>query len=327
MPAISVIVPVYKVEKYIHRCVDSILGQTFTDFELILVDDGSPDNCGAICDEYAAKDSRIAVIHQENGGLSAARNAGIDWAFANSDSQWLSFIDSDDWVHPQYLEQLHQAAMSQHCELAVCGFAKVDKQTPFKDTTAKRSTCDTEEYFINQTSNAVPACGKLYLKEHFCNIRYPIGRLHEDEFITYKLIFRSNKIAVVDGELYYYFFNATGITQSEWSPKRLDALDACEERIGYFQTHNNPTMVRHSIIMLLSYIYLAQSKIDLCHDPKQRKTYTVLLKRHVRKILMRHKDIAVSDMAGIYEFAYPIEMQIYWYTKAFLRKLRLEKWK
>ena len=103
MPIISVIVSVYKVEPYIRQCVDSILAQTFTDFELILVDDGSPDNCGAICDEYAAQDCRVRVIHQENGGLSAARNAGIDWAFANSDSQWLAFVDSDDWVHPDYL--------------------------------------------------------------------------------------------------------------------------------------------------------------------------------------------------------------------------------
>ena len=92
---VSVIVPVYKVEKYIHRCVDSILAQSFRDFELILVDDGSPDNCGAICEEYAAKDSRIHVIHQANGGLSAARNTGIEWALAHSDSQWLTFIDRD----------------------------------------------------------------------------------------------------------------------------------------------------------------------------------------------------------------------------------------
>lgn len=96
MSEITVVVPVYKVEQYLHRCIDSILVQTYRDFELILIDDGSPDSCGMICDEYAKSDSRIHVIHQENGGLSAARNAGIDWAFANSDSQWLTFIDSDD---------------------------------------------------------------------------------------------------------------------------------------------------------------------------------------------------------------------------------------
>ena len=104
MPQISVIVPVYKVEAYLARCVDSVLAQTFSDFDLILVDDGSPDNSGAICDEYAEKDPRIVVIHQKNGGLSAARNAGIEWAFAHSNSQWLNFIDSDDWVHPEYLD-------------------------------------------------------------------------------------------------------------------------------------------------------------------------------------------------------------------------------
>ena len=126
MPAISVIVPVYKVEKYIHRCVDSILGQTFTDYELILVDDGSPDNCGAICDEYAVKDSRIVVIHQENGGLSAARNTGIDWSFANSDSRWLTFIDSDDWVHPEYLQRLLAAAVEHNVSVSICGYAQTE---------------------------------------------------------------------------------------------------------------------------------------------------------------------------------------------------------
>ena len=111
MPKISVIVPIYNVEKYLRRCVDSILNQTFSDFELILVDDGSPDNCGKICDEYAVKDRRIVVIHQKNGGLSTARNAGIDWAFVNSNSQYLSFIDRDDWVHPDFLEFLYRAIL------------------------------------------------------------------------------------------------------------------------------------------------------------------------------------------------------------------------
>ena len=104
MPEISVIVPVYKVETFIHRCVDSILCQSFEDFELILVDDGSPDSCGDICEAYAAKDSRIHVIHQENGGLSAARNTGIDYVMEHSTSKWLAFVDSDDWLHPDFLK-------------------------------------------------------------------------------------------------------------------------------------------------------------------------------------------------------------------------------
>lgn len=124
MPEISVIVPVYKVEPYLRRCVDSILSQTFTDFEVILVDDGSPDDCPAICDEYAGKDERVRVIHQENGGLSAARNAGLDWVFANSDSRWISFVDSDDCVHPKFLEYLHRAGVENNVQISICTYKK-----------------------------------------------------------------------------------------------------------------------------------------------------------------------------------------------------------
>ena len=131
---ISVIVPVYKVEKYIHRCVDSILTQTFTDFELILVDDGSPDNCGIICDEYALKDNRIHVIHKENGGLSDARNAGIDWAFENSNSEWLTFIDSDDWVHPKYFEAMVRAAQIYRTEIAICNYLEAETFMDFESS-------------------------------------------------------------------------------------------------------------------------------------------------------------------------------------------------
>ena len=112
MAEISIIVPVYKVENYLYRCIESIISQTFTDYELILIDDGSPDKCGDICEEYAKKNDRIHVIHQKNGGLSAARNAGIDWSYKYSNSTWITFIDSDDWVSPDYLEALCTAAVS-----------------------------------------------------------------------------------------------------------------------------------------------------------------------------------------------------------------------
>lgn len=117
MAKISVVVPVYNVEKYLCRCVDSILAQTFSDFELILVDDGSPDKCGAICDEYTKKDSRVYVIHKENGGLSDSRNVGIKWAIENSDSEWIAFIDSDDWIYEKYLEILLDGIYKYNCIL------------------------------------------------------------------------------------------------------------------------------------------------------------------------------------------------------------------
>ena len=122
MPKISIVVPVYKVEKYLQRCVASLLEQSFTSFDLILVDDGSPDLCGKICDQYAEKDNRIHVIHQKNGGLSAARNSGIDWSISNSDSGWITFVDSDDWVDPQYLECLYNAVKLYKTNISICAY-------------------------------------------------------------------------------------------------------------------------------------------------------------------------------------------------------------
>ena len=129
MPQISVIVPVYRAEKFLHRCVDSVLGQTFRDFELILLDDGSPDGSGAICDAYAARDSRVRAIHQKNAGVCAARNTCLDWVLSNSDSQWIFFIDNDDWMHPETLERLHRAALEQGTKIAVCGYARFPRNS------------------------------------------------------------------------------------------------------------------------------------------------------------------------------------------------------
>lgn len=239
MPQISVIIPVYKVESYLFRCVDSILTQTFTDFELILVDDGSPDNCGVICDEYARKDSRIHVIHQQNGGLSAARNAGIDWAFLNSNSEWLTFIDSDDWVHKQYLEILFRAALDNDVAVSICAYQETDGKIQIQDNEQSCGTIwKSEDFFIQHHVNATVAWGKLYKKECFKEIRYPIGKLHEDEFTTYRILFKYNTIPYIDAQLYYYFLNDNGIMRSKWTPKRLVAIEAYKEQIEYFEKNN-----------------------------------------------------------------------------------------
>ena len=127
MPELSVIVPVYKVEKYLSKCIDSILAQTFTDFELILIDDGSPDRCGEICDEYAAKDSRIIVIHQQNKGVSAARNAGLEIA----KGKYIGFVDSDDWIEPEMYQILIATANETASELVICGSKQRDESGAF----------------------------------------------------------------------------------------------------------------------------------------------------------------------------------------------------
>lgn len=235
MAIISVIVPVYKVEKFIHRCIDSILNQTFTDFELILVDDGSPDKCGAICDEYAERDNRIHVIHKENGGLSDARNAGIDWAFEKSNSEWMTFIDSDDWVHPEYLNYLYKAVTENDVGLSVTRYIMVND---YQNYIEKEYICllhSTQEIFVKERVNMIIAWGKLFRKNDFYNIRFPVGKLHEDEFTTYKLLFMYDKIAFVDVPLYYYYVNPDSIINSRWNLSRLVSLDAFEQQMVFFK--------------------------------------------------------------------------------------------
>lgn len=235
MPIISVIVPLYRVEQYLHRCIDSILSQTFADFELILVDDGSPDNCGAICDSYAARDSRIHVIHQENGGLSAARNAGIDWVFSNSESQWLTFVDSDDWVHPQMLEILLNMVRDDGIKVGVCGYLETAEMTNSGEVSKPVPILWTpEDFFVECNTNAVIACGKIYHRSCFAQVRYPVGKIHEDEFTTYRILFEQPQVAVTDVPLYYYFQNNASITKSQWSPKRMDVLEAQRQQMDYF---------------------------------------------------------------------------------------------
>ena len=172
MPQISVNVPVYKVEPYLRRCVDSILGQSFFDFELILVDDGSPDACPAICDEYAAKDKRVHVIHQENSGPAAARNAGIDWAIINSDSQWPSFVDSDDWIHKQMFELLLRANSEANSDICVAEYQVIKKSSEaFNEkldfSSIETAICSPDDMYLIRSVNPATAWGKLFRKTCF----------------------------------------------------------------------------------------------------------------------------------------------------------------
>lgn len=245
MPTISVIVPVYKVEPYLNRCVDSILRQTYQDFELILVDDGSPDRCGEICDGYARQDSRVHVIHKENGGLSDARNAGIDWVEANSDSQWLIFADSDDWVHPELLARLLDAVTAFDLKISVCGYQETEGADPaVLPEDMRPCRCTPKQFYMEHFVNATVAWGKLYSRSCFRDIRYPVGKIHEDEFVTYRLLFAQGTVAVVPAPLYAYYLNTAGIIRSSWSPKRLQAWEAYEQQIAFFEEKGEEELVR-----------------------------------------------------------------------------------
>lgn len=234
---ISVIVPVYKVEPYLRRCVDSILAQTYADFELILVDDGSPDNCGAICDSYAEQDARVRVIHQENGGLSAARNAGIEAA----QGEYLTFIDSDDLITVDCLEILYLTLNKAGADIAVgdmqtfedgedvCTQVQPGEEVP--TVMSGREAC----LSIYRMDGKVPvmAWGKLYKAGLFEGIRYPVGMIHEDDATTPKLLYRAKKVTLTSDRLYCYRQRQGSIMSSDYSVRHFDIVFATDKSIQF----------------------------------------------------------------------------------------------
>lgn len=328
MPAISVIVPVYNVEPYLHRCVESILQQTFTDFELILVDDGSPDNCPAICDQYAAQDKRVHVIHQKNGGLSAARNAGIDWAFAHSDSEWITFIDSDDWVHERYLEKLYKAADLCQVDLCACEFQiiKEGDDLPSNKESVPQKISVKSFYSLEQTKiHTISSCVKMYRKKQWENIRFPFDRIHEDRFTTHKLIFQNEYIGVVYEKLYYYYLSGQSILRSAWTPKRLDDLQAVKEQFEFFEKRKLYEAWKKTAVSHLG--VLCGMLKDISKSSPYYETYHPILKKQLRKALREYRkkmDLPMTKYGYIYDMAYPFWMRQYWRVQKILKLLHLK---
>ncbi len=235
---ISVIIPVYKVEAYLKRCVDSVLAQTYPNVEILLVDDGSPDDCPRLCDEYAARHQNIRVIHQENKGLSGARNTGI----SHAKGEYLAFVDSDDLISPYYLESLYRALVSTDSDLSQCRWEYVHEDQILEayqrdaDVVCYTGREMLSNLYIQTGAYYVVAWNKLYKKSLFENVRYPEGKIHEDEATTYRIFDQVSRAAVVDNALYGYFvgMNSTSITRNNFSKKKLDWCEANEQRVCYF---------------------------------------------------------------------------------------------
>lgn len=224
MPAISVIVPVYKVEPYIHKCVDSILGQTFSDIQVILVDDGSPDTCGDICEEYAKKDERVQVVHKENGGLSDARNAGIPFA----KGEYVIFLDSDDYVEKDMLEYLYTNIKKARADMATCGIYEVYKDRIEAQEEEEDFVCSGEEAFrciLRGHTIRGEIWNKLILKSCMEDLRFPKGRLYEDIYYTVDLMQRVKTVAVGTKPKYYYLHREDSITGRAYRPQLFDIID------------------------------------------------------------------------------------------------------
>lgn len=245
---ISVIVPVYRVEKYLSDCIESILNQTFADFELILVDDGSPDRCGEICDEAAKHDARVQVIHQKNAGLSAARNAGIEIARGS----WLSFVDADDFVALNFLEALHKAATRAQADCAVCSFyltdstgARIEASYPVEVENGVRTGVSVLETVQEQLNVPyIVAWNKLYRRELFETLRYPVGRQNEDVFVFAELFDKAKTVVVLPDKLYFYRQSEGSIMRSGVTTLRnLDEMWAYHNCFEYFAAHGQEALM------------------------------------------------------------------------------------
>ena len=297
MATTSIIVPVYRVEEYLHRCVDSILGQTCSDFELILVDDGSPDNCGTICDEYARQDSRIRVIHQENGGLSAARNAGIDWVMRHSDSQWLTFVDSDDWIHRDYLKTLLQAAQAHDANISACGLTRTSQFREDAEVPRHAVCMDAQRAYAEYYGMCMTACCKIYRKFLFEDLRFPVGKLHEDCYVTHIPLFRAGRIAICDAPLYYYYTNPGSITRVKWSEKRLQEIESHELRAQWLKEQGHDLAYRSETEVYVMTVY--EHTEVLAKLSREDRTYVPHLKMLRKKLL---RELRKARKLGLYAF-------------------------
>ena len=232
MPRISVIVPVYKVEKTLDACVKSIVAQTYTDIEVILVDDGSPDNCPAMCEELAKGDSRVKVVHRENGGLSAARNTGIEHATGD----FITFVDSDDMIAPETLSVLYDAIVKTGSDMSVCMYEIFQNDDDIKDAVICDGVAcaDANELLLSERAyERSEAWGKLYKREIFDSLRFKEGIYYEDTHLFPYILNTAKKIAFNESKLYYYRKNPElpTIMSAEFSHKKLCILDIYREHI------------------------------------------------------------------------------------------------
>jgi len=299
---ISVIIPVYNVEKYLAKCIDSVIAQTHDNLEIMLVNDGSSDSCPQICDAYAKNDNRIKVIHKPNGGISSARNAGLDIATG----EWIGFVDSDDWVLPNMYEELISAAVNENSDLAVCGYIRVDENGEhLKYISVYGKVLTNAEALTNLVVSGGAynvAWSKLYKKSILEGIRFPVGKIHEDVFVTNRIFCKCNKVAIVPSHLYMYVKREGSIMTSSYSIERLHACDAFFER--YF-------MLKEKGMTKLA--NLTARKIGMCLiDALKYLDYV----EHKRKIDFLYKNVfwklfAACDLRVLLLLYYRLKVQFF----------------
>ena len=236
-PLVSIIVPVYNVERYLNRCIKSIITQEYKELEIILVDDGSLDGCPLLCDKWAEQDKRIRVVHQANSGLSAARNTGLEMM----SGEYIAFVDSDDYLDSRYVDSMLSAIISGKANMAICSICiednksriSVDNHRIADEVAFVNSKYCLKRMHGNSSTDYVAAWNKLYSGKLWDTIRFPIGRLHEDESTIYKVIDNCDKVALVPQQLYHYVQNLGSIMHTDYSVRNLDRIEAWIQKLQY----------------------------------------------------------------------------------------------
>ena len=298
-PLVTVIVPVYKVEPYLRRCLDSIVNQTYRNLEIILIDDGSPDNCGVICDEYAEIDKRIKVIHKKNGGLSSARNVGLD-VFKG---EYVSFVDSDDVVSLDMIEYLYDLLSDNNAEISVClheivrdnhrwiSFKNVNNQTVTPKECIKK--------LLYNDGVDTSAWAKLYKASLFNNVRYPQGKLFEDIATTYKLFFNANRIALGNEAKYSYILRNSSIVGSSFNEKKLDLLEMTDE-MGRNVLNVYPDLSKAVLRRRVYARFSTLNQLARYVDRKKEKNCIIkFIKDNTREILLNNEVCLKDKVASI----------------------------
>ena len=323
MPKISVIVPVYNAEQFLTDCIDSILSQTFTDFEILLVDDGSPDNCGRICDAYAEKYSCISVIHQENQGQAAARNH----AMTQARGEWICFVDSDDLIHHGMLEALYQAAIRSDAPISMCDMLEaVEVPEDFqkeRELQFQTMTMDEATLVSLHDADAYPAwvaCAKLIRRELIEAYPFREGRVYEDNEAVCRWVCNGGLLAKTEEKLYFYRGNPDSTTKAAFRLKRLDYLWALESIIGFYADLGYPRMRQRFIDRY------AEAVLSCCNGARyllERPDVVQQIEKQTKQFLRQQKiSLTRQQFEALLDVMHPGLIKLYWPVSGAVSTLR-----
>ena len=327
MPEISVIVPVYNVEKYIADCIESILAQTFSDFELILIDDGSTDNSGKICNEYAEKDSRIKVLQQKNQGQAAARNYGVSVARG----KWVHFVDGDDLIHPLVLQRLYSAIRYNNVKISMCGAVESENvpETFFEISESEFKFYEVNENYLKEIFSNIPyrywvVFGKLIDIDIVRRNPFTCGRVYEDNAVVFQWLYEAHEIVDTDEKLYFYRINYRGTTKGPVSHKKLDFLWALTVQVSFYKKIRYFRMVE---VVSECYMVVAASIYNqICNALNDKKLLNIIRWKIFKFYLKNRKYIKLQreQRQFIFGVFHSRLIKIWWYIEAMNKVVKEE---